>query len=266
MYTTTVASIKDYQLCARLYDYRYNLNLSEPVLGRDLLSTRYENTLKKVVTFFFYKKQGGITPSYNALLNRWERLWFPKDMTAFDMASEQHASWHGNLASFSNAAAASLLQFHEDFAEINADPIMIDEKFFIPLSKTVRLEGVVDLMLRSKSGTHIIKWSASQKRPSISGLLLDFAALRAAIEYKTRTNATYSIYDVGSAKPGIIGMSPKKQDVNALSFWAHDLAEAEVLVPRRGLTAYCKSCPFDEPCALWNEWPNRENDLELISE
>src|SRR3954469_24970284 len=107
-------SILDYQTCARLYDYRHNDQLYEITPKRELLADRFENTLKRVLSFFFYKRQGGITPSYSALLSRWERLWFPKDMSSYDLVIEQHESAYGNMASYSNEAAAALLQFYDD--------------------------------------------------------------------------------------------------------------------------------------------------------
>ena len=77
----TIEAIKDYQTCALLYSYRHDQKLPETIMSRDLITARFENTLKSVINYFFYKKQGGIVPSYASLLNRWEKLWFSKDAT-----------------------------------------------------------------------------------------------------------------------------------------------------------------------------------------
>lgn len=257
MFSITVESLKDFQTCARLYDYRHQDKLETPVYARELLSQRFESTLQKVVYFFFYKKQAGITPSYNALLNRWERLWFPKGTDAYDIAMEQHESWHGNLASCSNAATGNLMKFHEDFMSLNADPIVIDEKYHVPLTRTIRLDGSIDIVLRSGSSYSVIKWSAKQRRPAMGSLLADFSALRFAFEYRMRLRgARYYLYDLGSSKPGLIEVYPNDDDMNAFLFWAQELTEEKVFAPRRGLTSYCRGCEYDKPCSEWNEWPD----------
>lgn len=252
----TANSIKDYQICSLLYEYRHVNSLHEPIQGRDLLSKRYEDTLKKVVSFFFYKKQSGNTPSYNSILNRWEKLWFPKEMTAYDIAVDQHESWHGNLVSYNTDAAVALLKFHEDFSDCDWEPLLIDEKFLVALSRQVRLAGVFDLVLRKGKNFKVVKYSGRLRRPTISSLLVDFAILRFAFEERneTKKNADYFLYDIGSSKPGFVKANPTQKDLNALKYWACDLAESKLYVPRRGLTAYCKGCPFDKPCSNWNDY------------
>ena len=258
--TLSVDSIKDFQTCARLYDYRHAQGLRESIGKRELMAIRFENTLKKVVSFFFYKKQGGTIPSYAALLNRWERLWFPKEMTAYDLAVEQHESAYGNLSSYSNDAAAALLKFYEDFTNDPSIPILIDEEFVLPLKREVRLSGSLDLVLRKDGGYQVIKWSAKSRRPSMGSLVLDFAAQKAAFDYRNherRISAEYGLYDLASAKPGFVPFEVGQEDINALMFWANEAFEEEVYPSRRGLTHYCKSCPFDKMCSTWKEWPDQ---------
>jgi hypothetical protein len=107
----TIESIKDYETCALLYNYRHQEKLAETIPSRELFSLKFENTIKSVINFFFYKKQAGVTPSYSSLLNRWEKLWFPKDTTAYDLIHEQHESFYGNTSSLTSKAAAALLDF-----------------------------------------------------------------------------------------------------------------------------------------------------------
>lgn len=252
MLNLTVEAIKDYQTCALLYDYRHRQELTEPIQSRELMAQRYENTLRRVISFFFYKRQGGITPSYNALVHRWEKLWFPKDMTAYDLAVEQHESAHGNYASYSNMAISSLIKFYEDFSKKIGDPILLDEKFHVPLTKTIKIEGRFDLVLQLKNDFYVIKWLTKSRRMNLSGYMMDFAVLRHAFEYRNQNRdytVNYFMYDVGSPTPGFIDADPSIADLNALRFWATEMEEAKAFVPRRGLTAYCKKCPFDRPCS-----------------
>lgn len=262
MLTLTVEAIKDFQVCELFYDFRYRKEENELHIGRELMAQRFENTLKKVASFFFYRKQAGVTPSYNALINRWEKLWFPKDMDAYDLAVEQHEVAHGNLASYSNAAAMALMQFHEDFSEDFSDPILIGESFLITMGPNLRLEGTIDLVLRKAGEYRVIMWSGKTRRPSVGSLILDFAAQKMAFEYRNENmsrSASYGMYDLASSKPGYVPVEPSKDDVSALQYWANSIVSKddheEVYVPRRGYTAYCKGCPFDRPCEKWNGWP-----------
>lgn len=251
MNTFTVPQVKDFMVCELFYKYRYLDKEHESISGREQMTRRFESTLKRVASFFFYKKQGGITPSYNSLLNRWEKLWFPKDMTAYDLAVEQHEVVHGNLASLSNSAAITLMQFHEDFAGDKADPVLIDEKFLVPMGKDTRLEGTIDLVTRLGDEYKLYKWAVRQKRPALGSLTLDFAAQRLAFEFRNevKKKVSYTLYDIGSARPGSIAVDPSESDVRALRFWADEAASTKIFVPRRGLTSYCRGCVFDKPCS-----------------
>lgn len=259
--TLTVDAIKDFQVCELFYDYRYQQNEHENILGRELMMQRFENTLKKVASFFFYKKQADSTPSYNAILNRWEKLWFPKDMTAYDLAVEQHGISHGNIASFSNIAAAALERFHDAFSQDSGQPILIDETFLVPIGRSnTRLEGKLDLVLRNGDDYRVIKWSARPNKPGINSLLLDFAAQRYAFEHRNDTpkKVEYQLYELASSASDFAKIEqPRIADVRALKYWAVEIEAASSFVPRRGYTAYCKGCPFDEQCANFTAWPDR---------
>ena len=86
----SVNSIKDFQMCERLYDYRHKQNIPEKIYARDIHTEKFESTIRGIMCFFFFKKQGGIIPSYASLLNRWEKNWFPKNTNSYDIVTEQH--------------------------------------------------------------------------------------------------------------------------------------------------------------------------------
>lgn len=256
----TAEAIKDFQICSLLYDYRHAQNLSEPIGGRELLAMRYENTLKRVASFFFYKKQSGSAPSYNAILNRWEKLWFPKDLTISDIAVEQNETWHGNIHSYNTDAAVALLKFHEDFYDTDWDPILIDENFLVPMTRDIRLSGRFDLVLRRGDEHKVVKYSGRLGRPAINKMMVDFALMRHAFEIRHdwSKRTSYHLYDLGSSKPGFVRARPTNTDLNALYYWAHQTATQDVYAPRRGLTAYCRGCPFDAPCSTFDKYPEIE--------
>lgn len=249
----TVESIKDFQTCALLYQYRHLEGMYEPITAREIMYRRFENKMKLVASFFFYKKQSGNLPSYSALLNRWEKIWFPKEMSAYELAIEQHESAYGNYASFSNDAAEALMHFYDDFAEDQADPFLIDEEFVVPIGNS-RFSGQFDVVLRDAKTKRyrVIKWLSRHKRPPLSSLMIDFAAIKYAFDYRNdgiATNVSYGFYDLASPKHGFTQFDVTDDDVNALVYWAGMAEETKLFVPRRGLTAYCKSCPFDTPCS-----------------
>ena len=263
MLTLSVQAIHDYQVCELFYNYRYRENLPEKVRSRQIITDRFEATMKRVASFFFYKKQAGTVPSYTALLNRWERLWFPKDITAYDLAVEQHDFVHGNLISYSNSAASILEQFHNIFANDTRDPVLIDETFLIPLGRDIRLEGSFDLVLRDKTGKFdIIKWHTRHLR---ANSVLHMAAQRIAFEHRNsvRMPAEYSLY--GLARTGKFHSidQPSPEDIAALRYWAARIRDKDSYVPRRGWTAYCRGCPFDIPCSEFSNWPVKSDEEAL---
>lgn len=247
-------SIKDYQTCALLYRYRHMDNMYESIGSREVMSTKYENTLKKLAAFFFYKKQGGIVPSMSAILNRWEKLWFPKDASAYDIATEKHESLWGNLSSLNTKAVNCISGFYDDFYDDNKDPILVNESFMVPIYSDVVLNGVFDAVLRNPidKSIHVIKWLASPKRPNLSSLSMDFSILRYAFEHKNPDKAKstkYYAYDLGSEKNALIEVDVQDADISTMKYWAKQVSQSSVFMPRRGLTSYCKKCPFDSPCA-----------------
>jgi hypothetical protein len=252
-----VQAIRDYQVCSLFYDYRYQKKLIEPMQAQKILADRFQNVLTRVIAFYFYKKQTGFTPSYNALINRWERLWFPKDMEPYDLLIEQHGTVHGNLADYSVIAAAGLLKMYEDFSEMNTAPLLIDESFTVPMDKDIQFTGKIDLALRKGDDYAVYMWSTQRRRPALSSLAMEFAGVKYAFDYRTRgrfKKVRYFLYDFASSNPGIIEMQEEDIPVDALEFWAKQIKMADRFVPRRGLTAYCKGCVFDEPCRQWDEW------------
>lgn len=252
-----VESIKDFQTCALLYDYRHQQKLSETIQSRDLFTQKFENTIKSVINFFFYKKQGGFTPSYASLLNRWEKLWYPKDTSAYDIIHEQHESFYGNTSSLTSRAASTLLDFYNTYAEDNSIPISIDQPFVIPIGNSVKVNGNFDLILASDNSYYIYKWVFNFRTSHVETYQIDFTLLHEAFKHKfgTKINqAHFGYYDLLAANQKFTEFQIDKEDTNSLKYWANTVNETEKFVPRRGQTIYCKKCPFDKPCSKWNEW------------
>lgn len=253
----TVEAIKDYQTCGLLYNYRHEEKMPETILSRELVSTRFENTIKSVINYFFYKKQGGIVPSYSSLLNRWEKLWFNKSTTAYDIIHEQHESFYGNTASLTSKAAAALLEFYEAHANSSAIPIAIDEDFYLPIDRLVKIKDKFDLILFENSNYCVYKWVFNFRNSHTSLYQMDFSVLYSAFKHKFPdriSRAKFGYYDLLSSTQKFVEYEINEDDINALNYWCSTIEDDKKFVPRRGLTSYCKKCPFDKPCSKWKDW------------
>lgn len=259
MRVVTVDSIKDFQVCSLFYDYRYNKSQSEPTNNRTIMAQRFRNTFIRVLNFYLYKKQSGIEPSYNALVNRWQRLWFPKEMDAYDMLVEKHTISHGNLAKYSNIAVQSLKQFHEDFSSVKIDPMLIQEEYMVPIGSEVILSGTIDFMYRQNGEYNVVMWTTEKKRLSLASLQMEFAALKLAYDHRrTHTDkVNYHFYDLGSERPGLVKVNHEDIMTGVLEFWSNEMLNQKY-VPRRGQTAYCKGCPFDDQCKSFSFNANQQ--------
>ena len=43
-----------------------------------------------------------------------------------------------------------------------------------------------------------------------------------------------------------------EQDIESINYWCATIEDKDIFAPRRGLTYYCKKCPFDTPCSKWS--------------
>lgn len=256
----TIEAIKDYETCALLYDYRHQQKLPETISSRDLFSQKFENTIKSVMNFFFYKKQGGFTPSYSSLLNRWEKLWFPKGTTAYDLTHEQHESFYGNTASLTSKAAAALLDFYNTYSEDDSIPMAIDQQFCIPVGKGTKINGNFDVILFKDGEYYIYKWVFNFRHSHASLYQIDFSVLHEAFAHKFPekiSKAHFGYYDILSSNQKFVEYDINIEDSKSLRYWCSTIEEDEKFVPRRGLTSYCKKCPFDKPCSQWKNWETK---------
>lgn len=257
-----IEAIKDYEVCALLYNYRHQEKLPETIPSRELFSLKFENTIKSVINFFFYKKQAGITPSYSSLLNRWEKLWFPKDTTAYDLIHEQHESFYGNTSSLTSKAASALLDFYNHHSEDDSIPMAIDQQFWVPVGNKSKIDGKFDLILYKNGEYFIYKWVFNFRKSHASLYQMDFAVLHEAFAHKFPdkiSKAHFGYYDILSSSKSFVEYDTSIEDSKALRYWCSAIEQDDKYVPRRGLTSYCKKCPFDKPCSKWSNWEDKND-------
>ncbi len=263
MKLVTSESIKDYQTCALLYDYRHTQKMPESIGAREILSIRFENTLKEIIYYFFYKKQGGYTPSYASLLNRWEKIWFAEDVSSYDIITEQHESAYGNSSSLTTKAAAALLSFYENFSDETYIPIAINEEYVVPITAKVKIKDKFDIILFKNNKYYVIKIMFNYKNSHQYMYQVDFASMYNyfAVKHGDRiSQAVFGYVDLLSPKILFTNFKITKEDLDSLKFWADELDQENKFVPRRGLTWYCKKCPFDKPCSKWSKWSKNETE------
>lgn len=257
MLELSVDAIKDFQTCERLYDYRYQEKLPEKIYSRDLYTAKFESTIKNILYFFWYKKQAGITPSYSSLLNRWEKLWFPKNMDSYDIMTEQHESAYGNLASLTTKAAAILLNFHETYSDQEMIPLAICEDYVAVIGKEVKIADTFDLVYRKDRQNYVTKFMFNYKTNNSFMYQVDFSVMYLGfkLRHPGRINETrFGYIDLLANNLDFIEYEIGTEDIDSLEYWCDTICNKDIFVPRRGLTAYCKRCPHDEPCSKWIGW------------
>ena len=264
MNSVNIKSIKDYQVCARLYDYRYGDDIYEPMSTEKLFEMRYENVLKNILTFLFHKKQSGNTPTFDFTVKKWQKLWFPKDVSISDILTIQTSTVSEyTIPGAANVAVRGLRNVYDHFDGDPSIPMLIDEEFTVPLTKNVRLTDKFDLVLKYPDHYKVIKWGASIRKQSISNLLLDFAALKYAFEYKNSDkaplNVKYCLIDLSTPELKIHEYSIEQDDIDVVKYWSNAIVNDKHFLPRRGLTTYCRYCPFDKPCSKFKT-PEFSND------
>ena len=257
MSSVTVNGIKDFQMCERLYDYRYIELYPEKVYSRDLYTNKFENTIKNIIYFFFFKKQGGIIPSYSALLNRWEKMWFPKDTTSYDIITEQHETAYGNLASLTSKAAGILLSFYDQYSDAELIPMGIAEEYSVPGKHKLNIEDKFDLLLYKNGEFLITKILFNYKNSNKHLYHIDFCAMQKGFENRHPTRiskAKFGYIDIMSPNINFNEYIITEEDVKSFEYWFDKIATTEIFAPKRNLIPYCKKCPFDKPCSKWTGW------------
>jgi hypothetical protein len=255
----SVDAIKDFQKCERLYDFRHNESMPEKIYSREIYTKKFENTIKNIIFYFWYKKQAGMTPSYSSLLNRWEKLWFPKGVDSYSLITEQHESAYGNMSSLTTKAATLLLNFYDLYSDAPVIPIGIDEFYTCTFDKKVKLEDKIDLIYRLENTNYVVKLLFNFRNKNSYQYQVDFAFMYRSFNnkhpYKIE-NTKFGYIDLLSSPPGFEEYKPSSEDVDSLEYWCNAIYDKDIFVPKRGMIPYCKTCPFDKPCSNWNGWNN----------
>lgn len=254
MITVTVEGIKDYQVCSLYHKYKHIDEIRVPVSGRRIMYDRYNNTMRKIISFFFYRKQSGVIPSFNSIANRWQKLWFPEAYDAYDIKVEQHSTNSGNMASYSTKAITILKELYDVFSDDDIEPLLIYEPFTIPVENNIILEGTFDLVYRQNGVHHVVLFNTMRSK-SQSSLDMELSSLKVAYEQRVAPNVSvvYETFDLTPDRASLRRVPDEVLRPSMVKYWSNQVYSGEH-IPRRGYTAYCKGCPYDDMCKkFWEE-------------
>lgn len=256
MYEITAQGIKDFSVCSLYYDFKHQQSLPYPIKRDAILENKFQETILKVLGFLFFKRQGGDEVSLKALANRWGKIWFPKDITAFDISVAKNPNTQYNLVKYSSLANDIFSFVLRDFSD--GVPILINESFVVPLTKSIKITGQFDLIYyMAKDKTfNIIKWVFGYDAKRVD-YTYDFAILKYAAQYRglPLDKTKFFIYQLNAADNNhFIEANSSSSQMESLIYWAELAQETEEHVPRRGKTIYCKDCVYDKECLAWDKW------------
>ena len=252
----TPAGIKEYEACARYYDFKNGEDAISLKLGkRQELSEDFMRTVKKTANYYFYKKQAFNDPTLKSLYNRWQKDWFG-DTTAAEIAQMQNSIQQRSKTAFSTRAVEVITLLFEEFKDVSGSQVFwLNESYSVPfVDKKAVLTGQVDLVLRQKEKNryHIFKWAHSNEK-SINWLY-DLVSADYALRYRIQDpNATtrHYVWNFYGNKLGRVQVELEQKDFDLMAHYAEQLVNDELYVPRYGYSTYCKSCPYEKQCINW---------------
>ena len=118
-----------------------------------------------------------------------------------------------------------------------------------------------DLIYSQNGKTFVVKWLFNHKLKYEDTYIVDFSVMNLAYKNKfpNKIQSTkFGYFDLLNQKPEFTEFKIEQEDLDALKYWCSSLSEENVFPSRRGLTAYCKSCPYDKPCSKWVAWSKKE--------
>ncbi len=140
----------------------------------------------------------------------------------------------------------------------------IDHEYIVPVVDGVYIEDKFDLIFYRDKKTYVIKWAFNHKMKNEFMHVAEMASMYKAFfhQYGNKIHtAEFGYYDLISPKPEFIKYDVGSGDIDALVYWCSEIQKEETFPSRRGLTTYCKSCPFDKPCSKWVAWSKKEAQI-----
>lgn len=257
----TPQQIRDYEACARYYDFKYNDKLKERKNTRAARSQEFEDTIHKVANYYMYKKQAFGDPTLNSLWNRWQRDWYG-DTTPVEIAKMQNSVQQNSKVAYSTRALEVMQVFYDDFKDVKGDQVFwLNEDYIAPiLDKKAVLTGKVDLVIRQKKENrfHIYKWINSTE--PLDSYTYELAAADYAFKYRydfKDIETRHYVWSFYGSKIGKTEVQLEHKDFDTMGYWADQMINDEIFMHRYGYSTYCKGCPYETSCLRW-QIPKKE--------
>lgn len=253
METITPQAVKDYLVCPLYFDYKHIEKDYATYQKKEIYKERYLNVLRRVVSLFFYRRQAYDAVTYNMLVKRWEKLWFPKGM-AYEALAYGDTNRHnptGTIIHYNSMALAALERFFHLFSTDVGTPIVINEDRLVQVTDSLRIKAPIDLVLQYKDGSRrVVQWQVGTPRFGKHEQMLNFAAIYLAMKSDGfyTPDTTFCIYDFHEFKAKMRRIELTEEDVKRFIYWTECISNRSDPIPSRGFTPYCNSCPFDKQC------------------
>lgn len=252
----TPEQIRDYEACARYYDFKYHDKLNLKKNTRLQRTEEFEETIHRVANYYLYKKQAFGDPTLNSLWNRWQRDWYG-DITAADIARMQNSVQQRSKTAYGTRALEVMQLFYDDFKDVKGDQVFwLNEDYIVPILKQkATLSGKVDLVVRDKKTNtfSIYKWINSTNIPSDWRYNLIAADYAFKYRYNFKDIKTrHFVWSFFGAKIGAAEIALESKDFASMGYWADEMINDKVFMDRYGYSTYCKTCPYEAQCLKWN--------------
>jgi hypothetical protein len=165
------------------------------------------------------------------------------------------------MSSLTTKAAGALLNLVEYYSDPEIIPMGIDNSFIVPINKSLYIEDSFDLIYSLNKNIHVVKWVFNYKLKNEFMHVADFAVMHKGFEHsygQKVNNAKFGYYDLIHSKPEFVEYEINSEDLDALKYWSNSIEEEKIFPSRRGVTTYCKQCPYDKQCAKWDRWFKKE--------
>lgn len=253
METITPQGLRDFLVCPLYFQYRHIDDDYAKHQRKDVYLERYLNVMRRVVSLYFYRKQADENVTFNTLVKRWEKLWFPEELDYQTIAYGEvvASNMPGMLIHYNSLAIAALERFVHLFGTDTGTPVVINEERVFQATPQLRVKTPLDLVLQYSDGSRkVVKWQVGPPRFGRQEQLFNIAATYLAMKSDDiyKPNTTFVIYDFHEYRAKMRRFELSESDIETFLWWAQQVTDRGSPIPRRGFTPYCNTCSFDAKC------------------
>jgi hypothetical protein len=254
--------IRDYEACARYYDFKHNDKIKVRSNSRSLKSQTFLDTVYRVASFYVFKKQSYEDPSLTSLLNRWQKDWYGPETKAIDLAKAKNSVQQNSQTAYSTRAIETLKLFYEDFSDLKADELFwLNEEYVVPITdKKIPLGGKADLVTLRKRSKQIDIYQWGHTTISLDEWKYNLIGTEMALRHHHDLSEYTFKHHIWSFLGNSIGkrtFTLEQKDFDLMMYWLEQMQDDEIYASRFGHVVLCKTCPYAGKCNNW-KFPKKE--------